>query len=329
MENPEIYELLAKYLSNECLSEEKQIVESWIDEKSENKKLFEFMSNTWNSEVTLPEFTDAQSAWNIFESQLNNSKQKSLFLWNNTKLLKYAAVVIFFLVIPFTIFNSDKFTDLFSTQSELITLVATNNSNSDVILSDGSKVKLDIGSTITFPKLFGEKNREVNLKGEAYFNVAHNREKPFIVKSNIGEIKVLGTKFNVRSWTVDNKITVSVDEGKVSLRNINFENEVLLTKGLSSSIIENNPPTEAVFIDLSKHLAWMDGKFYFENTSLNTIFNHLERKLNLKFELTDINKGQEKYNLFIDNSNIENVLQLLKALTDMSYIKTENKIIFN
>lgn len=89
---------------------------------------------------------------------------------------------------------------------------------STITLPDGSKVILNAGTTITYPNAFVSKNREVEINGEAFFEVAHDAEHPFIVKANQINVEVLGTRFNVKAYEEDDWIEVSLSEGKVEVQ---------------------------------------------------------------------------------------------------------------
>ena len=89
---------------------------------------------------------------------------------------------------------------------------------STITLPDGSKVILNAGTTITYPNAFVSKNREVEINGEAFFEVAHDAEHPFIVKANQINVEVLGTQFNVKAYEEDDWIEVSLSEGKVEVQ---------------------------------------------------------------------------------------------------------------
>ena len=97
-------------------------------------------------------------------------------------------------------------------------VIIKNKELKEITLSDGTKVKLDAGSSIKFPDKFEDDKREVFLNGEAYFKVTSDLQTPFIVHTNQAEITVLGTKFNVRAWDQTHKVAVVVVDGKVSLR---------------------------------------------------------------------------------------------------------------
>lgn len=329
MGNQEIYVLLAKVLADECTESEKLQIEKWKNDHHANKKLVDFLTEQNKTTEQLPDFTEAAAAWNKFETQLQIASYKTSSWLIKYSLYKFAAAIIITLALLFSFSKWENISNMFSDEFKLITYVVAENNNNIVILEDGTKVILDIGSSLKYPKSFSESQRAVTLNGEAYFEVTSNPSKPFTISANNSQIRVLGTKFNVRSWDTDKLTTVSVNEGKVGFKNKNYKKEVFLTKGLSSFISENNLPEDANYADITKHLGWMEGEIYFEDYTMESIFRHLERKLNVKFILNNQSKAKEKYNLHIKNPDLDNVLKILKALTDLSYTKTEKSIIFN
>ncbi len=132
-------------------------------------------------------------------------------------------------------------------------------------LPDGSKVWLNAASSITYPTAFTGDNREVKITGEAYFDVVKNESKPFVVKTYKDRVIVLGTEFNINSYTDEGFIKTSLVEGTVKI------NQTLLKPGqayINGKILET---------DLSKDLAWKNGLFSFENADIQSVMRQLAR----------------------------------------------------
>lgn len=147
-------------------------------------------------------------------------------------------------------------------------------------LADGSHVVLNAGTKLKYPVSFLGENRTVFLNGEAYFEVAEDSENPFIVSTDDMDIEVLGTQFNVTSYTDDQKTYAVLVEGKVAARN---------NLAISETKILN--PSELVYfegqalqtqkVNTTKYVAWVQGKLVFVDDSFSIIKNKLERKYNL------------------------------------------------
>ena len=186
-------------------------------------------------------------------------------------------------------------------------------------LSDGSLIWVNAGSRVIFPEHFSGKKREVYLIGEAYFEVAHNKEKPFFVKTSTITIRVLGTSFNVSSYPDDDFVSAVLKEGRISME----ENSA----GIFSSPIELLPNQMAVFrkdgkrIRVSKtnpelYTIWKDGILEFENQDINSLIIKVERFYNISLELKNPEIGKEKITGKLDlNAGMHEVFEYISKVS--------------
>jgi ferric-dicitrate binding protein FerR (iron transport regulator) len=153
-------------------------------------------------------------------------------------------------------------------------------------LADGTRVWLNADSELRYPVQFVGKNRKVYLKGEAYFEVAHNKEKAFIVNSFDQDLRVYGTKFNINAYDKSLIKTVLV-EGSVGVRIAERTKEMKMQPGelLTANIAEGEMQTKPV--DVYPYIAWKDGNFLFDNERLEDIMLRLERWYNVKVFFAD------------------------------------------
>ena len=152
-------------------------------------------------------------------------------------------------------------------------------------MSDGSKVLMNAVSTLQFPLLFTEPTRNVQLKGEAYFKVAHQARQPFIVQVNGLTVTALGTEFNIRSYDKESTY-ISLVTGSVSVQNALGERIILLPG--EEVVVENrNSPLRKEKYDESNVLSWMKGVYFFNNEKLQQISVVAERWLDINIQLKD------------------------------------------
>ena len=153
-----------------------------------------------------------------------------------------------------------------------------------VILPDGSKVWLNAASSIKFPSVFKGKIREVELKGEAYFEVAKNAAMPFKVKSTHAQIEVLGTHFNVRAYDDENDMKTTLIEGSVKITSGNLTN--VLKPGDQAVLNGDNGMKVINDVDAELETAWKNGLFQFKDASIKEIMRQaaLWYNLNISFE---------------------------------------------
>ena len=151
-----------------------------------------------------------------------------------------------------------------------------------LVLADGSKVYLNSESELRFPTAFPGKERRVYLKGEGYFEVAANAEKPFIVTVGETDVRVLGTRFNVNAYREAEEIRTTLVSGKVRVTDRGNGKGVLLTPGQQALWQPDSLSTQEV--DVNAVIAWIDGKFYFENgATLEEIAEQLRRWYDVDF----------------------------------------------
>jgi ferric-dicitrate binding protein FerR (iron transport regulator) len=159
-----------------------------------------------------------------------------------------------------------------------------------IILPDGTKVWLNAKSELKYDKDFNKKIREVNLSGEAYFEVNRDEGRPFIINSHDIRTTVLGTSFNVSAYQTDADLKVSVISGKVSVQQ--NENQVLLTKdqqavyNKAEQRLSQNPS-----LDASENILWKEGKLLFSSTTLEKVVADIQRKYETRITINEKIKG--------------------------------------
>lgn len=158
-----------------------------------------------------------------------------------------------------------------------------------LILPDGSKVWLNASSALTFPTVFSAKgNRMITLIGEAYFEVAKDKSRPFIVKTNTQEVKVLGTHFNINSN--HSTVRTTLLEGSIAVSPLGYVNgqeglalssaAVLLKPG--EQAVQKSGKIEVISVDTEQAVSWKDGWFYFKSASLSEVLNEAAKWYDLK-----------------------------------------------
>ena len=164
-----------------------------------------------------------------------------------------------------------------SSTVEYHTLSTPRGGQYKLILPDGSDVWLNAASSITFPTAFIGKERNVTIKGEAYFEVAHNAKQPFHVKVNRMNIEVLGTHFNINSYGDESYIKTTLLQGSVKISRNN--GETVLLKPMQQARV-NQLTDEPIVIatpDIDEVMAWKNGRFFYNNTDLKTIMRQVMR----------------------------------------------------
>ncbi|WNH11502.1 FecR family protein [Thalassobellus suaedae] len=201
----------------------------------------------------------------------------------------------------------------------------------EVLLSDGTHVHLNAGTSLKYPvKFLAGQNRQVYLKGEAFFSVAKDTKHPFIVNSGALNVQVLGTQFNVSSYPEDSETDVVLVEGSVSLYSkVNVNNNVLLKPGFKGSYSKQNISISTNPVITSVYTSWIDGGLVFRNMTFNNILKKMERHYNVKITANNIELANEKFNASFRNEPIEKILEYFKITYNINYTIENNKILIN
>ncbi|QTE38619.1 DUF4974 domain-containing protein [Mucilaginibacter gossypii] len=191
-----------------------------------------------------------------------------------------------------------------------------------VVLPDGSKALLNAASSLTYPTNFGGAERKVELTGEAYFEVAHNPDKPFRVYSKSQIVEVLGTHFNINTYDDEPDIRTTLLEGKVKVTSV-VKNQIRVLKPGQQAVL--NPYSFNVNdVDVEDATAWKNGTFTFENNDIQQIMRMVSRW----YDVDVVYKGSlpaDKFTGFVSRfSNVSEVLRMLQ-LTHKVKFKMDGK----
>ena len=180
-----------------------------------------------------------------------------------------------------------------------------------VVLSDGSRVWLNALTRLRYPEIFKEDCREVHLSGEAYFEVAHDPERPFVVVANGVEVTVYGTRFNVNNYGTDVVRTVLVD-GKVGIRVMESGKEVVLSPNDMAEFFEVSRSVKVRKVDPYVYTAWKEGKFVFEDEPIEEIMKRLSNWYGIKVLYADERVKKQTFTGVITRyTEVSNVLHLI------------------
>jgi len=209
------------------------------------------------------------------------------------------------------------------TANSFNTLSTPTGGQYNIVLGDGTKVYLNAVSSIKYPTQFKGNQRVVEVEGEAYFEVAKNKNKPFIVKSGNQSIEVLGTHFNLHAYNNESVIKTTLLEGSVAVSCNN--QKAILKPGEQSNVSDNLNKIAIRKVDTEATIAWKNGRFKFDNDDLKTVMKQLERWYGIKVEYRgDVSDVRFNGGTFM-NKNLSEVLKVLE-LSNIKF-KVEGKTI--
>jgi ferric-dicitrate binding protein FerR (iron transport regulator) len=186
----------------------------------------------------------------------------------------------------------------------------------EVVVDDGSKVWLNSNAPLSFPKKFGYKERNVTLTGEAFFEVAKDPDKPFVIKMPSAYVQVLGTSFNINSDAQNAMVTVAT--GKVKVSDSNNKSSVIIVPGYSATVKGNK--VEKHETNNLNYLSWKTGRFIFDKTPIKQVVEDL----NTYYEKQIIIGGEAtidcKLTATFEDTALEEIIEILRLTCDVKVL---------
>lgn len=316
-------ETLFLYLNDELDKHEQSKVEEWLEK---NPEKYQEIKTIWEeSKLDASGYKpDVNSMWNNVTSAIDHSdnrkKVKKMPVYKT--LLRYAAIFIIGIGILGYLANQK------INHIEWLQYTADNTAKKEVVLPDGSIVTLNKASSVEYKKAFRSKNREINLEGEAFFQVKRNPEKPFIVNLKNTRVRVLGTSFNVNATEPSGNVVVSVESGKVMFYDkSDTSNVVYLTKGNKGVFASHGKKIKQSTIHNNNYLAWKTGILLFKNQTLPEVCDALGKHFNTIIEIDNPALNTKKLTARYQNKSLSEVLELLKIALDVEYMQKNGKIL--
>lgn len=286
--------------------------------KNFENRLDRMMQRIWedSAKIRLPEVPDTNDAWmrmeQLMDIQENESIQKTvvkptvLTSFMRPKLIWAVAAALTLTFISPILYNTFTTTSIVVERGHLKTL----------ILADGSTIKLNAESTLSYKQGFGKIHRNVTLSGEAYFDVKKG-EIPFIVQFGSATVEVLGTEFNIHARGTD--VDVSVLEGIVKVSGTEETKDVVLTAGQKVDFINGNNPGNLEKFEHKKYPGWIYNRLILDQTNLKSVCKEIERKFNVKIEFASADLGNITVTGVIDANEFNPVMETLATLAQRSF----------
>ena len=318
----QILALIAKKLEGQANEAELSQLQAWLQDSEAHRveyaKLASVSYNI-NALLTTPAF-DTDAAWIKVNTLINNSakanRPKPAFL-NHLFYYKHiaaAAAVALFCIAGFYLWNNSR--------ASLQAFTAA-NANQLITLPDNSTVLLRKGSTLYYPTAFAAKERRVELDGEAFFNVYHNEQQPFLIITANAKVRVLGTSFLVRSKKLRDEIVVIT--GKVSVTDKEkVTNQLLLAAG-QMAILQSDQFKQTAIKD-SNYIAWKNGLLEFKDASLPKVLEDVAQYYDVPLELAAGDSATVEnihINVRFQRQSLAQVLEEITLITGLE-TKTEN-----
>ncbi|NOU58590.1 FecR family protein [Marinifilum caeruleilacunae] len=314
------WESISKYLSGEMSEEERTAFEKLIDSNSEYAQIVAASEKDLGlveDVIQIREKYNSDHAWNQVHSRISKPDNKNMSILANQnfkRVLQFAAMIV--LVIGLGLVSNKVYKDYLSPYKTFIS--KAEDSSKTIVLADGSTVTLNGEAKLVYPKKFNSATRNVSLEGEAFFDIAKNPEKAFIITVKGAEIKVLGTSFNVIAQ--EDKVEVLVESGKVQFSELeNNEESVILEKG-DFAVLKENSLNKTLMND-DNYLSWKTQKMVFRGMPLKDVAKVIERTYRVKVEFESNDIANEKINTTFIQDPLNVVLTNICMSKSLTYEK--------
>jgi len=302
----EIQTILRRYIEGDATAEEKRRVILWLEEDEAHVREYQSLRklhdlNTWNA-----------------GKDVKGKKTKKITLRTlSREFLKIASVLLIGALGTYFFINEG------SSPPLMQTIYVPPGQRTELLLSDGTQVWLNSGTTLVFPDRFTHNSREIKLDGEGYFKVAKDKSKPFVVQTDLYNVRVLGTEFNVKSYSKSNFFETNLLEGSVEIFSESIS-PVQLKKN-ERLYISDNKLVKGEVVD-PNYFRWREGFICFEKERLASLF----AKLELYYDTRIIVKNEALLDWgytgkFRIRDGVEHVLRVLQRRHNFSYTKDDDK----
>ena len=344
MQQPIDKELLKKYLKDECTPAEFEQVRIYLSSPGIQEVLHELITaqsaEEWSRATEGPVELDEQlrswqAKFELRKTAVHAVAPSAPGFFKRNTFLKYAAVLTT-VILGIGIYSAKKLKENEAASASITAQIfkefsTAKGQRATITLADGTRVYMGAGSTLKYPEQFKDSIRGISLQGEAFFEVAHNPQKPFIISTKNLRTRVLGTSFKVNA--IDGRpFEVQVATGKVRVDRINpgsTEHLAVLTPGQQVSLAALNGPAISGKVLVEDVQGWKKSKLVFKDQRIAEIARQLERAYDVQFSFRNAAKAEEIVTVTLqDNIPLNQTLRVLGAGAGFKYsIKGKNIII--
>ena len=317
-------DLLKKFQSgNLSLSDFKELVSTVND--SSDQELEDFFFEEWNKFDTYPSLS--QEKIDSLYCHLHKKMKISPFYKITRHWGQIAASILLLFASGLTILYYIQHQELQTLAEQDVIVRSGDSGTSQVSLPDGTLVRLNANSSLTYQQNFGQNNRKVKLSGEGYFEVKKNTEKKFIVNTGYIDVTVLGTKFNLYAYEDKDIIEMALVEGHVNVSTSKPPYQTICVKPnekVTYNKYDNKLNIEKTTTKIET--AWLNKELVFREEKLENVFQCLSRKFRVKFSIDSSISVDDVYTGAFDDEKIEDILEVLKIHYGFNYTVKDGKI---
>jgi len=327
-----VIDIANRFLSEQaCTKQELIELKKWLADPSSQIEVEKWLSDHWESSSEINSDAVIESVFSQIENYEKIHSRQSGMTWSGFVHVyqKIAAVLLIPLIGLGVLYQLNQHNPTIIQYTETI---APRGQKSQIVLSDGTKVWLNSDTKIRYPGQFGKTQRDVYLDGEAFFEVTKNEHQPFLVHTSGPDVKVLGTKFNIKAYSDENQVETSLFEGRVDLLIKNQESGQTDNKELKpgQSIIYSgiNHQLASVRFPKDEIDGWRKNQLIFKDDTFIKLVKKIERWYNVEvvYDERKFDNRRLTVELF-EGERLEKLMDILSLALSMNYRYEKGKII--
>jgi transmembrane sensor len=324
MSRNDIEVLLDRYLKGETSTAENELIESWLEENGTANSKWQTFDQSNKDQWLSGVFSDIRESIHANQPQVITLPKRQKAPWRSIA----AAAAI--LVISFTLYQEWPVLQRKNQPTQFTSLSVPVNQKKQVVLPDGSRVWVNAQSKLRYPKAFNGKTRAVYLSGEAYFDIKHNADQPFIIHTGNLITTVLGTAFDIKEDKNKHTVDVTVTRGKVSVANGGKMLGILTpNQQISFNTLKNEAIKQTV--NASLVVAWQQHELYFDDVSFDDAILQLQQHFNVKISFANEKlKACRFTGTALNGEKLDKILKVICAFNNATYqTKADGSIVID
>ncbi|HEX7091106.1 MAG TPA: FecR domain-containing protein [Longimicrobiales bacterium] len=325
--NPEAWARLGRYLDARCSPEERRAVEEWLAEDPRRQELVQEIRRARMLAEAAPGLWDVDAGWARLAERLDEEDRRTgARTWRRRLAPALRAAAAIAVLLGGAALWQKRATFFGPSDVPAREVVAGVGQQMRITLGDGTRVVLGPASRIRFPERF-RRVRDVQLEGEAVFEVVPDRARPFRVRAGASVTEVLGTRFGVKAYPEDGYVQVVVAEGRVAVSGAGAADRgvgsaVHLTPGLAVRVESDGTVGPAVTVRADDLLAWTEGRLVFHAAPLAEVARSLGRRFGVQLELAEPELGELRLTAEFRQPAAEEAVQLIARSLGLGYRRT-------
>lgn len=316
--------LIIKFLSQEISETEFEDFKVWLEKDPVNRRLFDEENELWQESHMRIKFDNfnKDKAWSVIKKQtkIGENSYRNTIILNKSRFRILVAAASITCLLAFGALTLWQYERKSNEPGEKViaTISTAEGEKARIILADSTRIIINSLSTVEYTDAYNIKDRVVKLSGEAYFDVKTNPEKPFTVLLGEMTLYATGTRFNVFSYENEDRIETTLEEGKMHIV-VKDQEQIDIKAG--QQIVYFPKTNKALIKDVptETYTSWKENKLRFIDTPFEEVLRHLSRRYNVVFEVRNKNLLDLSYTATFIDESIEDVMQMLKAVSAIKY----------